>query len=133
MSPYLNLLNNQNPNLTNYIMPTSLDMPEIEVDIVKNFDPTGPFGAKGLGESGTFGVSPAIANAIHDAIGVRLTELPLKPEAVLRAMQATDALQFSERRVTELSGGERSRVAPKMRLASSSSGWRPPSAAWRCW
>ena len=39
-----------NPNLTNYIMPTSLDMPEIEVDIVHSYDPTGPFGAKGVGE-----------------------------------------------------------------------------------
>ena len=41
---------------------------------------TGPFGAKGVGETGTFGVSPAIANAIHDAVGVRLTELPLSAE-----------------------------------------------------
>ena len=48
---------------------------------------SGPFGAKGLGESGTFGVSPAIANAIHDAVGVRLTELPLTAESVLRAIR----------------------------------------------
>ena len=47
---------------------------------------TGPFGAKGVGETATFGVSPAVANAIHDAIGVRLTELPLNPEAVFQAM-----------------------------------------------
>jgi len=71
-----------NPNLTNYIMPTSLDMPDVHVDIVDNYDPTGPFGAKGVGESGTFGVSPAIANAIHDAVGVRLTSLPLSPESI---------------------------------------------------
>jgi CO/xanthine dehydrogenase Mo-binding subunit len=49
---------------------------------------SGPFGAKGLGESGTFGVSPAIANAIHDAVGVRITELPITAEAVLRALRA---------------------------------------------
>jgi CO/xanthine dehydrogenase Mo-binding subunit len=47
----------------------------------------GPFGAKGVGESATFCVSPAIANAIDDACGVRLTELPLTPEAVLRALR----------------------------------------------
>jgi CO/xanthine dehydrogenase Mo-binding subunit len=46
-----------------------------------------PFGAKGVGESGTFGVSPAIANAIHDAVGVRLNSLPLTPEKVFMALQ----------------------------------------------
>jgi CO/xanthine dehydrogenase Mo-binding subunit len=51
---------------------------------------SGPFGAKGLGETGTFGVSPAIANAIHDAVGVRITELPVTAEAVLRALRAKD-------------------------------------------
>ena len=48
---------------------------------------TGPFGAKGVGETATFGVSPAIANAVHDAIGVRITELPLNPQAVYEALQ----------------------------------------------
>jgi len=43
---------------------------------------SGPFGGKGVGESGTFGVSPAIANAIHDAVGVRLTELPLSAQKI---------------------------------------------------
>jgi CO/xanthine dehydrogenase Mo-binding subunit len=43
---------------------------------------SGPFGGKGVGETGTFGVSPAIANAIYDAVGVRLTELPLTPQAI---------------------------------------------------
>jgi CO/xanthine dehydrogenase Mo-binding subunit len=49
---------------------------------------TGPFGGKGVGETGTFGVSPAIANAIHDAVGVRLTSLPMNPEAVWEALEA---------------------------------------------
>ena len=48
------------------------------------------FGAKGVGETATFCVSPAIANAIDDACGVRLTELPLNPEAVFRALRARD-------------------------------------------
>jgi CO/xanthine dehydrogenase Mo-binding subunit len=48
---------------------------------------SGPFGAKGVGESGTFGVSPAVANAIDDAVGVRLTSLPLTAEAVYRALR----------------------------------------------
>ena len=50
--------------------------------------PNGPFGAKGVGETATFCVSPAIANAIEDACGVRLTSLPLNAEAVFRALRA---------------------------------------------
>jgi CO/xanthine dehydrogenase Mo-binding subunit len=76
-----------NPNLTNYIMPTSLDMPEIDVDIVENFDPTGPFGAKGVGEPTAVPTAAAICNAIFDAVGVRITSLPATAEKVLRAIK----------------------------------------------
>ena len=57
---------------------------------------SGPFGAKGVGESGTFGVSPAIANAIEDACGVRLTELPLTAEKVYRALRAAQGKPLEE-------------------------------------
>lgn len=77
-----------NPNLTNYIMPTSLDMPEIEVDIVENYDPTGPFGAKGVGEPTSVPTAAAIMNAIHNAVGVRITSLPATAEKVLAAIRA---------------------------------------------
>ncbi len=77
-----------NPNLTNYIMPTSLDMPDIEVEIVEPWDPTGPFGAKGVGEPTCVPTAAAILNAIHDAVGVRLTELPATPERVMAAIIA---------------------------------------------
>jgi CO/xanthine dehydrogenase Mo-binding subunit len=77
-----------NPNLTNYIMPTSLDMPEIEVDIVDNYDPTGPFGAKGVGEPTAVPTSAAIGNAIFDAVGVRIKSLPMTAEKVLMAIIA---------------------------------------------
>jgi len=80
-----------NPNLTNYIMPTSLDMPEIEVDIVDSFDPTGPFGAKGVGEPTSVPTAAAILNAIHNAVGVRITSLPATPDKVLAAIQAKHA------------------------------------------
>ena len=80
-----------NPNLTNYIMPTSLDMPEIEVDIVKSFDPTGPFGAKGVGEPTSVPTAAAILNAIHDAVGVRIMSLPATAEKVLAAIKAKQA------------------------------------------
>jgi nicotinate dehydrogenase medium molybdopterin subunit len=77
-----------NPNLTNYIMPTSLDMPEITVDIVQDFDPTGPFGAKGVGEPTAVPTAAAILNAIHDAVGVRVASLPATSEKVLAAIKA---------------------------------------------
>ncbi len=80
-----------NPNLTNYIMPTSLDMPKIEVDIVDNYDPTGPFGAKGVGEPTCVSTAAAIMNAIHDAVGVRITSLPATAEKVFAAIKAKRA------------------------------------------
>jgi len=82
-----------NPNLTNYIMPTSLDMPKVEVDIVDSFDPTGPFGAKGVGEPTCVATAAAIMNAIHDAVGVRITSLPATAEKVHAALKAKRAQQ----------------------------------------
>jgi CO/xanthine dehydrogenase Mo-binding subunit len=57
---------------------------------------SGPFGGKGVGESGTFAVSPAIANAIEDAVGVRLTALPLSAEAVYRALREAQGAPLEE-------------------------------------
>jgi CO/xanthine dehydrogenase Mo-binding subunit len=80
-----------NPNLTNYIVPTSLDMPEIDVDIVDNYDPTGPFGAKGVGEPCLVPTAAAIVNAIYDAVGARITSLPATSEKVRAAIKAKRA------------------------------------------
>ncbi len=85
-----------NASLADYKIPGIHDIPPMEGELVATEQGNGPFGAKGLGESGTFGVSPAIANAIHDAIGVRLTELPMKPEAVLRAIRAAQGRPIGE-------------------------------------
>ena len=78
-----------NASLADYKIPSILDLPPMENRLVGSQD-DGPFGAKGLGESGTFGVSPAIANAIDDAIGVRITTLPITAEAVLRAIRENE-------------------------------------------
>ncbi len=75
-----------NPDFLDYRLQTAADMPPIEVIIVETDDPGGPFGAKGVGEMGGTPTAAAIANAIYDAVGVRLTELPMTPERVLRAM-----------------------------------------------
>jgi len=64
------------------------DMPELVVCLIESVDEEGPFGAKGLGESGVIPVSAAVANAVKNAIGVRFTELPITPEAVYRALAA---------------------------------------------
>ena len=78
-----------NASLADYKIPGLRDLPPVlENEIVEANERGGPFGAKGVGESGTFGVSPAIANAIHDAVGVRVTSLPLTPETVYRALCA---------------------------------------------
>jgi xanthine dehydrogenase molybdenum-binding subunit len=62
------------------------DMPAIVVRFVETIDQEGPFGAKGLGESGVIPVTAAVGNALKDAIGVRFTELPILPEAIHRAL-----------------------------------------------
>jgi CO/xanthine dehydrogenase Mo-binding subunit len=86
-----------NASLADYKIPGFRDLPlVIENEAVAAREQGGPFGAKGVGESATFGVSPAIANAIDDAIGVRLTSLPLKPEAILRALRARDGRPLPE-------------------------------------
>jgi CO/xanthine dehydrogenase Mo-binding subunit len=77
-----------NASLADYKIPGIGDIPPMETEFVAAEQHSGPFGAKGLGETGTFGVSPAIANAIDDAVGVRIVELPITAEAVLRALRA---------------------------------------------
>jgi CO/xanthine dehydrogenase Mo-binding subunit len=79
----------RNASLAEYKIPGLLDVPrEIVNEAVVAEQRTGPFGAKGVGETATFAVSPAIANAVHDAVGVRITELPLSAEAVFKALRA---------------------------------------------
>jgi len=80
-----------NASLADYKIPGLRDVPLVmENETVDTYQHNGPFGAKGVGEVSTFCVSPAIANAIDDAVGVRLTELPLNPETVFRALRAKD-------------------------------------------
>jgi CO/xanthine dehydrogenase Mo-binding subunit len=76
-----------NGTLLDYQLPSAKDMPErLTPIVVEQPHRTGPFGAKGVGETGILPVAPAIANAVRDAVGVRITRLPLTPERVLQAM-----------------------------------------------
>jgi 4-hydroxybenzoyl-CoA reductase alpha subunit len=79
-----------NPNLHDYKIPTTMDMPDMDSEIVDSYDPTSAYGGKEVGEAPTGPVPAAIMNAVYDAIGIRFTELPLTPEKVFRALQGKD-------------------------------------------
>jgi CO/xanthine dehydrogenase Mo-binding subunit len=79
------------PSMLEYKSPTTLDMPEVVTELVENPDPRGPFGAKEVGQGPLLPVMPAVANAVYDAIGVRIDEVPITPEKILRALDAKAA------------------------------------------
>jgi len=88
-----------NPGLLEYRSPSSIESPAVEAIIVESIDPEGPFGAKECSEGSLAATIPAIANAIYDAVGVRLHECPFTPERVLAALRAKNnakALNLTE-------------------------------------
>ena len=78
------------PSLLDYRIPTSVDTPELHALIVESLDPEGPYGAKEAGEGPLHPSIPAIANAVFDAVGIRLTHLPFTPGKVLAALRQDD-------------------------------------------
>jgi xanthine dehydrogenase molybdenum-binding subunit len=76
-----------NADFLDYKIPTITDVPDIKIKLIEKGDPKGPFGAKGIGEIGLIPVSPAIANAVEHAAGVRITELPISCEKVLEKIK----------------------------------------------
>jgi 4-hydroxybenzoyl-CoA reductase alpha subunit len=77
----------QNPNFGDYKLPTVADMPRLHVAFADSYEPSGPFGAKGVGEIGLDPVPAAVANAIFDAVGVRITDLPITAEKMWAALR----------------------------------------------
>ncbi|MBW2443718.1 MAG: molybdopterin-dependent oxidoreductase, partial [Deltaproteobacteria bacterium] len=75
-----------NPTFADYHLATSLDAPPLRIEMVETDDPEGPFGAKGIGECASIALAPAIANAIYDAVGVRIYSLPMTPQKVYQAI-----------------------------------------------
>ena len=75
------------PNLMTYLIPTALDVPDVTTIVLESGEGMGPWGARGIGEPAMVPTAPAIANAVRDAVGVRLTRLPITPERLWRAMQ----------------------------------------------
>lgn len=76
------------PSMLEYKSPTTLETPEIETIIIETVDPEGPFGAKEAGQGPLLPVPPAVANAVYDAVGVRIDETPITPEKILKALDA---------------------------------------------
>ncbi len=88
------------PSLLDYKSPTTLDTPDIQTILVETIDPEGPYGAKEAGQGPLLPVPPAIANAVFDAVGVRIDEVPITPDKVLKALE-------------EKTKGHEARVGPK--------------------
>jgi 4-hydroxybenzoyl-CoA reductase subunit alpha len=74
------------PSILEYKSPTSLDMPEIFTELIEEPDPRGPFGAKEVGQGPLLPIMPAVANAVYDAVGVRIDETPVTPEKIMKAL-----------------------------------------------
>ncbi len=81
-----NALVHKMPSMLEYKSPTTMDMPEVETFLIEDPDPNGPFGAKEVGQGPLLPVTPALANAVFDAIGVRIDEVPITPEKIVRAL-----------------------------------------------
>jgi len=83
---------NMNPNFRDYKILTAKDVVPIEAPVLETYDEAGPFGAKGIGEPGCVPTAPAVANAIYDAVGVRINDLPITPERILAAIREKQGL-----------------------------------------
>jgi CO/xanthine dehydrogenase Mo-binding subunit len=91
LCPNYPLPTHQPHSLGDYMIATTMDIPDLETVMVECPSTEGPFGAKGIGEMTANPPSPAIVNAVHDAIGVWITDMPITPEKVLRALEAKEA------------------------------------------
>ena len=86
-----NALVHKFPSILEYKSPTTLDMPEIFTDLIEHPDAAGPFGAKEVGQGPLLPIMPAVANAVYDAVGVRIDEVPITPQKIVKALQAKAA------------------------------------------
>ena len=103
------------PSILEYKSPTSLDMPEIVTELVEEPDPRGPFGAKEVGQGPLLPIMPAVANAVYDAVGVRIDEAPITPEKIVKALaekKAGRTPRFGPSHFPEVNWPEALRVLP---------------------
>jgi CO/xanthine dehydrogenase Mo-binding subunit len=105
----------KNPSMLEYKSPTFLEMPEIEVSLVEEPDSRGPFGAKEVGQGPLLPIMPALANAVFDAVGVRIDEVPISPEKILKALHQKEKgkdPRIGPQSFPEFSFGKTSYIAP---------------------
>jgi 4-hydroxybenzoyl-CoA reductase alpha subunit len=103
------------PSMLEYKSPTTMDMPEVMTELVEHPDPRGPFGAKEVGQGPLLPVMPALANAVYDAVGVRIDEVPVTPEKIVKALQAKAAgkpARYGPARFPDVPWPETLRVPP---------------------
>jgi CO/xanthine dehydrogenase Mo-binding subunit len=79
------------PSFSEYLIPTSLDVVDVESIMLESRGGVGPYGAKGVGEPSMVSIAPAIVNAVSDAVGVRVFELPVTPEKIVKALKDAEA------------------------------------------
>ncbi|HWO90132.1 MAG TPA: molybdopterin cofactor-binding domain-containing protein [Gemmatimonadales bacterium] len=100
------------PSMLEYKSLTTLEMPEVVTYFIEDADPNGPFGAKEVGQGPLLPIMPAVANAVYDAVGVRVNQVPITPEAVLKGIEKKRGAQARRDRVTEGGQGEGVRIGP---------------------
>ena len=104
------------PSMLEYKSPTTLDMPEVVTELVEDPDPRGPFGAKEVGQGPLLPIMPAVANAVYDAVGVRIDEVPITPEKILKALagegRRASAARTARRRFPQIAWPEPLHVPP---------------------
>lgn len=83
----------KNPSYVDYKIPTSVDTPEMMINLVEKAEPTGPFGARGVAEPAMVAAAPSVANAVFDALGVRIETMPLTQERILNAVKQSKKVQ----------------------------------------
>src|SRR5229473_3143476 len=103
------------PSILEYKSPTSLDMPDVVTELIEEPDPRGPFGAKEVGQGPLLPIMPAVANAVYDAVGVRIDEIPITPEKIMKALaekKAGRAPRFGPSHFPHINWPEALRVPP---------------------
>jgi CO/xanthine dehydrogenase Mo-binding subunit len=111
----------KNPSILEYRSPTFLEMPEVETFLVETNDPEGPFGAKEVGQGPLLPVIPAVANAVYDAVGVRIDEVPISPDKIVQALRLRSQgrePRMGPRRMPEFDYGDPIKVDPPWLLPS---------------
>jgi len=97
------------PSLLEYKSPTTMEMPEVVTFLVEDPDPNGPYGAKEVGQGPLLPIPPAVANAVYDAVGARVDEVPITPEKIMRALDSPSK-RFGPTRLPRVNWPEAIRV-----------------------